>query len=387
MSGGSLWWLVGVLAPAPAVAAPVSLAWQGRFTDTQGAAVEGSHTITVSLYDGSDNTIWRKAHPGVAVTGGYASVQLGGAGDVGGTLDSGQLTGTVFVGVALDSAPELSPGQALLSVPRAAVATQLEPGASAIRLGTTSTCDATNYGTLRFANDQLEICSSGDWKLITTARATTEHLVIGVDGVRTWSDDSVAESCNAYKNPPSGYEYSGATGSGAYRIDPPGPTTALNVTCDMTFETGGWTLVARGTGGSPDGWKDTTGGINVAGVYGTGTYKLPDATINAIPKTLYRFVGTGLRVQTWFWDATACPTYGHTTIATGGCNRSYHTSSLSGPLQGTDHANHRGLGDWNPRGGLHTGHITNHWYMRVDDVGGDPCHGNQAGCDVLLYVR
>lgn len=64
---------------------------------------------------------------------------------------------------------------------------------------------------------------------------------------RRWADNTYASTCNEYKNPPDGYAYSGATGSGVYQIDPGADGTPESVYCDMVFDGGGWTLVFHST--------------------------------------------------------------------------------------------------------------------------------------------
>jgi hypothetical protein len=62
---------------------------------------------------------------------------------------------------------------------------------------------------------------------------------------RTFSDGSLAGSCNEYLNPGEGYLYKGDTGNGQYRIL---LTTGaqLDVQCDMVTAGGGWTKAEPG---------------------------------------------------------------------------------------------------------------------------------------------
>lgn len=58
---------------------------------------------------------------------------------------------------------------------------------------------------------------------------------------RAWSDGTLAASCQAYRQGDANHAYTGATGDGQYRILVEG--NPVDVSCDMTTDGGGWTVV------------------------------------------------------------------------------------------------------------------------------------------------
>lgn len=69
---------------------------------------------------------------------------------------------------------------------------------------------------------------------------TPVTIVTAAEGYRTWSDGTLATSCESYRNPVSPAQYRGAVGSGLYRIKLT-DQSAATVFCDMTTEGEGWT--------------------------------------------------------------------------------------------------------------------------------------------------
>ncbi len=132
--------LVVSLAPTVAFAAPVEMPFQARLLDSLGVAVDGSHTVVVSLYGADDSTDlkWRTTYTNQPIEAGYLSVRLEGDDDDGDPLDSDLFAGDVWVGVKVGIDPELSLLE-LGTVPRAAVAVGVEgaaPGDTAGNPGT-----------------------------------------------------------------------------------------------------------------------------------------------------------------------------------------------------------------------------------------------------------
>jgi hypothetical protein len=73
-------------------------------------------------------------------------------------------------------------------------------------------------------------------------------LYLNTSGARQWKDGSYAPSCREYRFSEGG-QYTGATGSGAYMIQPYATNPPFRVFCDMAFDAngkkGGWTLFAH----------------------------------------------------------------------------------------------------------------------------------------------
>ena len=105
-------WAVGTLA------VPNSLVQQGRLFDSEDNPVSGSISIVFTLYDDpteSDDALWTETQD-ITLEDGYFSARLG---DVT-ALDPGVFDGSVrYLGVKVGSDPEMTPRQAITSVPYA----------------------------------------------------------------------------------------------------------------------------------------------------------------------------------------------------------------------------------------------------------------------------
>ena len=195
--------LAVVSAAATATASASDLVYQGRATDTLGAPVnDDDATISVTLLDGSGNTITTVSFSNVNIQDGYFSVVL--------SVPDAQLAQAEEVELAVNGST-LSPTQPISTTPRAA-----------------SIPTPQNIG----------IKDNGS-------------------GVHLWNDDTHARSCEEYRRPPGGYAYDGDIGDGTYRIDPDGAGTgtvaAYDILCLMSEHGGGWSRVLNLTSGSATG--------------------------------------------------------------------------------------------------------------------------------------
>lgn len=76
--------------------------------------------------------------------------------------------------------------------------------------------------------------------------------IVNYGSYRGWSNGTYPSTCDAYKNPVSGYSYSGATGDGIYRITLNG--SPVDVYCLMSYNSYGWVML----GGIWPGQRNTT---------------------------------------------------------------------------------------------------------------------------------
>jgi hypothetical protein len=228
--------------PAIATAAPVTIVHQGRLVDVAGNAINGERTVDVGLYaDGSTPTaLWHEAAT-LTVDDGYYTVTLG-TDTVGNPLDDSVFDGSPrYVGVTVTPGGALGPRQLLVAVPYAARATttsNVAPGGT-VRLGTGSaTCaGGALEGTVRYTSaGGFEGCTTSGWGPL--GGATFWNCASHPTHAGCVSS-SVYASCSDLLDDPA---FNG--NSAAYWIDPDlsGPGAPINVWCDMSLASGGWTL-------------------------------------------------------------------------------------------------------------------------------------------------
>ncbi len=234
--------LLAAVLPGIAFAADVEVVHQGRVLDTDGTAIEGTHTLGLTLFNDATlsdptNELHAEQFFNVSLGDGYYSLRMGA--DSGNRLDSGLFaTGAVYLAVTVDGLA-MGPRELIHHVPLAAYATTAG-SAPVVSTGTIGT-PCSPLGALAFDStlDILKVCSSTGWS------ATGGIKTIVVDGTsRTFSDGTHATTCDGYLNPASPYTYAGVTGDGTYTIDPDGFGNGVDpfaVHCDMAG--GGWTVL------------------------------------------------------------------------------------------------------------------------------------------------
>lgn len=105
---------------------PLQLTEQGRLLDSTGNPVAGSATFTFRIYSAATGgtALWTETQPPITLDSGYFSAQLGSSIPL--TLSLFQTAATagmpLYLGITVNTDPELAPRQSLLSVPYALVA-------------------------------------------------------------------------------------------------------------------------------------------------------------------------------------------------------------------------------------------------------------------------
>jgi hypothetical protein len=122
------------LSPRNVSSVPLTISYQGRLTDSQGHALSGNHTLALSLYSqpGGGVPLWTEIQS-VAVNSGIFSIYLGDVVALPLSIFNGQ---TLYLGVAVDADPEMTPRLRFASVPYAVASQYAPPCAGGICNGT-----------------------------------------------------------------------------------------------------------------------------------------------------------------------------------------------------------------------------------------------------------
>ena len=194
---GVLFGVVGNINADP-VSVPQMINYQGRFTDTAGDPVTGTHSIALSIYDvATDGTaLWTETHPSVSVDNGIFHVIMGSVTPI--DLSFGE---DYWLGVSIDATDELAPRRRLVSVAyafRAQTANALSSGVNLEVDGDTTidgslTVNNLIYPTTDGTDGQvLKTDGAGALNWITVGGGTgdvggpgssTDHAVVRFDGM------------------------------------------------------------------------------------------------------------------------------------------------------------------------------------------------------------
>ncbi len=124
---------------------PPLLTEQGRLFDASGNPVAGAMTFVFSIYSGATGgtPLWTETQT-VTLDSGFFSAQLGESTALPPTVFS-QATGTLYLGIKVNTDPEMSPRQPLLSVPYALVAQNAvgDITPTSVSIGGTTVIDST----------------------------------------------------------------------------------------------------------------------------------------------------------------------------------------------------------------------------------------------------
>lgn len=278
--------VLGALAAPLAHAAPLAFTWQGRLLNADGAPIHGTQPVVLRLHDAASggSVVYAATHD-VVFEDGFGAVTLSGPGTVG-TLEAafdGADEAALWLSVEVDGAA-LGERTRLSVAPYAARA-ERAAGVVLVDLQAGTGCDT--VGGLAYDVAQgLVACDGLQWRPV--GRVT----IVSTGAYRRWSDGTLAASCDAYRNPPSGWFYEGDVGDGVYRVDPDGDGLGIDVFCDMTDTGEGWTLILKTAANSATFqytsayWSNTTALNDTAPSAAAGDFK--SAAYATVPFTRIR---------------------------------------------------------------------------------------------------
>jgi hypothetical protein len=202
----------GLLVPSVAMAVPLTFTHQARVTDSSGAPINGTHDVTIALYDGASATtpVWDETQS-IALADGYVSMRLGA--DPADPLDTSTIVdgGSLWLGITVGAGPEMTVrtevGSALYAMRAGAAETantaQTASTATSATTATTatnvsggtvsatsvdvsglltadgvvvgdpgSTCTGTQTGMMRYAGGEFQGCDGSGWVTLSVDNDT-----------------------------------------------------------------------------------------------------------------------------------------------------------------------------------------------------------------------
>ena len=218
---------------------PQVISYQGALLNASNEPVNGTHSLTLKLYDVTGTVVFEETQPSVQVTKSIFNVLIGST-IPGGIPASVQFDRQYFLGVAIDGGAELLPHTPLVSAPYALyaeVANGLAPGAKGV------------VTTLNTKSGAIRLVSTGG----TTINAGGDSIVIG--------SSSGTGSITGLQSP------DGTIGI----VNPNGPTTSLSIASQSA--TTGQVLTWNGTKWVPGNSSSTVSAT--APILGNGSSASP----------------------------------------------------------------------------------------------------------------
>lgn len=201
LSACCLWLLL--LLPVPCRAQILHLIrYQGQAVDNQGVPLEGPYVLTFRLYDAATagTKIWEETQANVPLAGGQFSVLLGQVT----SLDAVTWNQPLWIGLQVGTDPELSPRQAITSVP---MALRAETAEVAERLATPMT-------TSTITDDANKLIPSGAIILWDGAACPTGYTRLSAYDNRFLVGAAAAQVAGGSNT----HDHGGATGSHALTV-------------------------------------------------------------------------------------------------------------------------------------------------------------------------
>ncbi len=145
--------LLACLIPVTAMAGGDTLVHQGRLVDVGGAGFDGQHSVTFTIYAGTQS-VWSETDTVDFADGYYATV----LGDGPSSLHDLDFANTAYsLGITVDTSAELTP-----RTPFTSVVTALTGPVNVSDNGVESPCTPSAEGTIRYRGG-LQVCDGTSW--------------------------------------------------------------------------------------------------------------------------------------------------------------------------------------------------------------------------------